>query len=400
MRALITGGAGFIGSHLAESLIGQGHSVSVLDDLSTGRLENIEHLQHHPRFACTIGSVMDEAVLGRLIEHADVVFHLAAAVGVRLVIERPVHTIETNVHGTETVLRHARRHGKLVLVASTSEVYGKSAKLPFREDADLVMGPPSKTRWGYATSKLLDEFLALGYWKEYQSPVIVVRFFNTVGPRQSARYGMVLPNFVRRALRGEPITVHGDGTQTRSFTWVGDVVSAVTALVQEPKAVGEVFNIGNGAEISIGDLALKVKAMTGSDSPIERVPYNQVFDDSFEDMPRRVPDIDEDRACRRLQTDRPPRRNHRAGHGLLDHRTRPGRQAPVRAGRGCRRLLPCLCGAVRVRRAGTDGGRPTPPSHDFPKRDDALVVRVAPHWLVRSCSVSSIPRPKSPTVGS
>jgi len=291
VRALITGGAGFIGSHLAESLIGQGHSVSVLDDLSTGRPENIEHLQHHRRFQCTIGSVMDEAVLGPMIERADVVFHLAAAVGVRLVIDRPVHTIETNVHGTETVLRHARRHHKLVLVASTSEVYGKSANLPFREDADLVMGPPSKTRWGYATSKLLDEFLALGYWKEYQSPVIVVRFFNTVGPRQSARYGMVLPNFVRRALQGETITVHGDGSQTRSFTWVGDVVSAVTALVQEPKALGEVFNIGHGAEISIRDLALKVKAMAGSDSPIELVPYNQVFDDSFEDMPRRVPDI-------------------------------------------------------------------------------------------------------------
>jgi UDP-glucose 4-epimerase len=291
MRALITGGAGFIGSHLAESLIAQGHSVSVLDNLDTGRLENIEHLRHHPRFKCTIDSVMNEPVLSRMIERADVVFHLAAAVGVKLVVERPVHTIETNVHGTETVLRHARRHGKLVLVASTSEVYGKNAKLPFSEDADLVMGPPSKTRWGYATSKLLDEFLALGYWKEYQSPVIVVRFFNTVGPRQSARYGMVLPNFVRRALAGETITVHGDGSQTRSFTWVGDVVSAITALVQEPKAVGEVFNIGNGAEVSIRDLACKVKAMTRSDSPIEFVPYNQVFDDSFEDMPRRVPDI-------------------------------------------------------------------------------------------------------------
>ena len=291
MRVLITGGAGFIGSHLAESLIAQGHSVSVLDNLDTGRLENIEHLRHHPRFKYTIESVMNEPVLSRMIERADVVFHLAAAVGVKLVVERPVHTIETNVHGTETVLRHARRHGKLVLVASTSEVYGKNAKLPFSEDADLVMGPPNKTRWGYATSKLLDEFLALGYWKEYQSPVIVVRFFNTVGPRQSARYGMVLPNFVRRALAGEPITVHGDGSQTRSFTWVGDVVSAITALVQEPKAVGEVFNIGNGAEVSIRDLASKVKAMTGSDSPIEFVPYNQVFDDSFEDMPRRVPDI-------------------------------------------------------------------------------------------------------------
>jgi UDP-glucose 4-epimerase len=291
MRALITGGAGFIGSHLAESLIAQGHTVSVLDNLDTGRLENIEHLRHHPRFKYTIDSVMNEPVLSRMIERADVVFHLAAAVGVKLVVERPVHTIETNVHGTETVLRHARRHGKLVLVASTSEVYGKNAKLPFSEDADLVMGPPSKTRWGYATSKLLDEFLALGYWKEYRSPVIVVRFFNTVGPRQSARYGMVLPNFVRRALAGETITVHGDGSQTRSFTWVGDVVSAITALVQEPKAVGEVFNIGNGAEVSIRDLACQVKARTRSDSPIEFVPYNEVFDDSFEDMPRRVPDI-------------------------------------------------------------------------------------------------------------
>jgi UDP-glucose 4-epimerase len=291
VRALITGGAGFIGSHLAESLIAGGHTVSVLDNLSTGCLENVQHLQDHPRFSCTIGSVMDEAVLDRMIERADVVFHLAAAVGVRLVVERPVHTIETNVHGTESVLRHARRHGKLVLVASTSEVYGKNATLPFREDADLVMGPPNKTRWGYATSKLLDEFLALGYWKEYQSPVIVVRFFNTVGPRQSARYGMVLPNFVRRALQGETLQIHGDGSQTRSFTWVGDVVAAMTALVQEPKALGEVFNIGNGAEISIADLASKVKQIAGSDSPIEFVPYNQVFDDSFEDMPRRVPDI-------------------------------------------------------------------------------------------------------------
>src|SRR5688572_28475025 len=291
MRALITGGAGFIGSHLAESLIAQGHSVSVLDNLDTGRLENIEHLRHHPRFKYTIDSVMNEPVLSRMIERADVVFHLAAAVGVKLVVERPVHTIETNVHGTETVLRHASRAKKLVLVASTSEVYGKSAKLPFREDADLVLGAPSKTRWGYATSKLLDEFLAMAYWKERQSPVIVTRFFNTVGPRQSSRYGMVLPNFVKRALQGAPITVHGDGTQTRSFTCVGDVVSAMLALVNEPRAAGEVFNIGNGAEISIRDLAVKVIAATHSSSEIEYVPYAQVFDDSFEGMPRRVPDI-------------------------------------------------------------------------------------------------------------
>jgi UDP-glucose 4-epimerase len=291
MRALITGGAGFIGSHLAERLLEQGHHVAILDDLSTGRLENIEHLVGHARFAVTIGSVMDEAVLGPMVDACDTVFHLAAAVGVKLVVERPIHTIHTNVHGTENVLSHASRGRKNVLVVSTSEVYGKSTALPFREDADLVVGPPNKTRWGYATSKLLDEFLALGYWKEERLPVRVVRLFNTVGPRQSARYGMVLPNFVRRALGNEPIIVHGNGTQTRSFTWVGDVVTALIGLVQDPKTRGEVFNVGNGAEISIYELAEKVKLMTGSDSPIEFVPYNQVFDDSFEDMPRRVPDI-------------------------------------------------------------------------------------------------------------
>ena len=291
MRALITGGAGFIGSHLAERLLDQGHHVSVLDDLSTGRKENIDHLLGGSRFSCTIGSVTNDALVGKMIASADVVFHLAAAVGVRLVVEKPVHTIETNVHGTETILRHASRQRKLVLLASTSEVYGKNVKLPFAEDADLVIGPPSKTRWGYATSKLLDEFLAMAYYKEHQAPVIVVRLFNTVGPRQSARYGMVLPNFVKHALQGRPITVHGDGTQTRSFTWVGDVVSAMLALVNEPKAVGEVFNIGNGAEISIRDLAHKVKAMTGSDSSLQFVSHAHVFGEDFEDMPRRVPDI-------------------------------------------------------------------------------------------------------------
>jgi nucleoside-diphosphate-sugar epimerase len=291
MRALITGGAGFIGSHLAESLLAKGHHVSVLDDLSTGSLKNIEHLLAHPRFSCTIDSVLNDAAVARAVEPVDMVYHLAAALGVKLVCDRPVHTIETNVHGTETVLRSASRNRKLVVVASTSEVYGKSVAIPFREDADLVVGQPTKTRWGYATSKLLDEFLALGYWKECQSPVIVVRFFNTVGPRQNGRYGMVLPNFVKRALDGAPITVHGDGSQTRSFTWVGDVVNALQMLVAEPKAVGEVFNIGNGAEISIRELAHKVKAMTGSQSPVEFVPYTAVFDEGFEDMQRRVPDI-------------------------------------------------------------------------------------------------------------
>jgi UDP-glucose 4-epimerase len=291
MRALITGGAGFIGSHLAEALLAQGHRVTVLDNLSTGSLENIAHLADRPGFGCVIDSVMNEQLVGDLMDRCDAVFHLAAAVGVRLVVDRPIHTIETNVNGTETVLRQASRRKTRVLIASTSEVYGKSATLPFREDADLVLGPPTKTRWGYATSKLLDEFMALAYFKEQQLPAVVVRFFNSVGPRQNARYGMVLPNFVRRAIDDQPIIVHGDGSQTRSFTWVGDVVRAMIALIDEPRAAGEVFNVGNGAEISIRDLAAKVKAMTGSRSPIELVPYNEVFGDSFEDMARRVPDI-------------------------------------------------------------------------------------------------------------
>jgi nucleoside-diphosphate-sugar epimerase len=291
MRVLITGGAGFIGSHLAEALLEQGHNVVVLDNLSTGRIENIAHLSGSPRFSYTIDSVTNEHVVADLMDQSDITFHLAAALGVRLVVSAPVHTIETNVHGTETVLRQAARHRNLVVVASTSEVYGKSTVFPFREDADLVLGPPTKTRWGYAASKLIDEFMALAYWKERQVPVIVVRFFNTVGPRQSDRYGMVIPNFVRQALAGQPLTVHGDGLQTRSFTWVGDVVSALLALVQEPRSVGEVFNIGNGAEVSIRDLADKVRRLTNSDSPIHFVPYHEVFGHNFEDMSRRVPDI-------------------------------------------------------------------------------------------------------------
>jgi nucleoside-diphosphate-sugar epimerase len=290
MRALITGGAGFIGSHLAEALLDRSH-VHVLDDLSTGRVENIARLLARPGFTYTIDSVTSDHVVAELMDQCDMTFHLAAAVGVRLVMSEPVHTIHTNVHGTETVLRHAARQKKLVVVASTSEVYGKGTVFPFREDADLVLGQPTKTRWGYAASKLIDEFLALGYWTEQQAPVIVVRFFNTVGPRQSDRYGMVIPNFVRQALAGEPIIVHGDGSQTRSFTWVGDVVSALLGLVDEPRSVGQVFNIGNGAEVSIRELAEKITAMTGSDSQIRFVPYHEVFGHSFEDMSRRVPDI-------------------------------------------------------------------------------------------------------------
>jgi UDP-glucose 4-epimerase len=292
MRALITGGAGFIGSHLAETLVLQGHQVVVLDDLSTGRLENVAHLSRTPGFRCVVDSVTNESTVAQLVEQVDTVFHLAAAVGVKLVVEKPIHTIHTNVNGTETVLRAAHRFGTRVLIASTSEVYGKGLALPFREDADLVLGPPDKTRWGYATSKLIDEFLALAYAREHDLRVTVVRLFNTVGPRQSSRYGMVLPNFVRWALAGDPITIHGDGSQTRSFTWVGDVVWAMQALINEPRAAGQVFNIGNGEEISIRDLALKVREMTDSKSDLVFTPYERVFDNSFEDMPRRVPDID------------------------------------------------------------------------------------------------------------
>lgn len=291
MRVLITGGAGFVGSHLSDLLIEGGHEVFVLDNLSTGSIDNIEHLKAEPRFHYTIDSVTHEPLLAEMIDRCDVVFHLAAAVGVKKIVEEPVQTIENNVHGTEVVLRHANKKKKLVVVASTSEVYGKSTDVPFREDADLVMGATVKHRWAYACSKAIDEFLALAYWKERKLPVIVIRLFNTVGPRQTGQYGMVIPNFVRQALAGQPITVFGDGTQQRSFTYVGDVVRGLVALVREPKAVGEVFNIGNGEEVSIRELAEKVKAKTGSASPIVTIPYDQAYEAGFEDMPRRVPDI-------------------------------------------------------------------------------------------------------------
>jgi UDP-glucose 4-epimerase len=291
MRVLITGGAGFVGSHLADALLAAGHEVTAFDNLSTGSIDNIEHLKAHPRFRYTIESVQNEPVVAEQIDRCDVVFHLAAAVGVKKIVEEPVHTIENNVHGTEVVLRHANKKKRLVVVASTSEVYGKSVDVPFHEDADLVMGPTSKHRWAYACSKAIDEFLALAYWKEKKLPVIVIRLFNTVGPRQTGQYGMVIPTFVRQALAGQPITVFGDGTQRRSFTYVGDVVAGLIALMNEPKAVGQVFNIGNGEEISMRALADKIKAMTGSTSEIITIPYDQAYEAGFEDMPRRVPDI-------------------------------------------------------------------------------------------------------------
>ena len=291
MRVLITGGAGFVGSHLSEALLDRGDEVFILDNLSTGSIDNVIHLKSNPRFHYTIDTVSNEPVVAELIDRCDKVVHLAAAVGVKLIVEQPVHTIETNVHGTEVVLKHANKKKKLVLIASTSEVYGKSVDVPFREDADLVLGPTEKHRWAYACSKMIDEFLALAYWKERKLPVIVVRLFNTVGERQTGQYGMVIPSLVRQALAGQPITVFGDGTQSRSFTYVGDVVKAMVALLDEPRAVGQVFNIGNGKEITIRALAEKIKQMAGSSSEIVMIPYDKAYEAGFEDMPRRVPDI-------------------------------------------------------------------------------------------------------------
>jgi UDP-glucose 4-epimerase len=291
MRILITGGSGFIGSHLSDALLDAGHQVYVLDDLSTGSIDNIAHLKGRPGFHYTIDTVFNDSLVAELVDRADVIFHLAAAVGVKLIVQEPVHTIETNVHGTEVILRHAAKKKKLVFIASTSEVYGKSAAVPFREDADLVMGATTRHRWAYACSKALDEFLALAYWKEKKLPTIICRFFNTVGPRQTGQYGMVVPTFVRQALAGEPITVFGDGTQSRSFTYVGDVVGALLKLMVEPRAIGQVFNLGNSEEVTIRSLAERIKQHTGSKSPIHVIPYDQAYEAGFEDMPRRVPDL-------------------------------------------------------------------------------------------------------------
>ncbi len=291
MRALITGGAGFIGSHLAEALLEHGDTVMVIDNLSTGSIDNIMHLKGRAGFEYFIESVDNEPFLAELIDRSDVVFHFAAAVGVKLIVEQPVYTIETNIHGTEVVLKHANKKKKLVVIASTSEVYGKSEDVPFREDSDLVMGPTPKHRWAYACSKAIDEFLALAYWKERKLPVIIVRFFNTVGPRQTGQYGMVIPNFVQQALAGKPITVFGDGSQSRSFTHVADVVGALLKLMNEPKAIGQVINLGNIQEITISQLAERVRTLSGSKSVITLVPYDEAYESGFEDMPRRVPDL-------------------------------------------------------------------------------------------------------------
>ncbi|HSE95321.1 MAG TPA: NAD-dependent epimerase/dehydratase family protein [Methylomirabilota bacterium] len=291
MRALITGGAGFIGSHLAEALLADGHEVSVLDDLSTGRLENLQGVPPGATFSLVVGSVTDEDLVRKLVADVDVVYHLAAAVGVRLILDRPVETIETNVAGAETVLRAAATRGIRVLLASTSEVYGKNDRVPLSEEDDRILGPTTKSRWSYACSKAIDEFLGLAYHRERGLPVSIVRLFNTVGPRQTGRYGMVVPRFVRQALDGAPITVYGDGRQSRAFTDVEDAVRAMVAISQTAAAVGEVFNVGTPHEVAIGDLAAQVKRLVDSASPIVHIPYEEAYQPGFEDLRRRVPDI-------------------------------------------------------------------------------------------------------------
>lgn len=291
MKVFITGGAGFIGSHLAERLLARGDKVLILDDLSTGTMDNIDHLVGRPGFEYRIGTALDLPLVTECVDRCDVTVHLAAAVGVKLIVERPVHTIETNVGCTETVLEAAAKKQKLTLVASTSEVYGKSARIPFGEEDDLQLGPTSHSRWAYACSKALDEWLALAYLREKQVPVILCRFFNTVGPRQTGRYGMVLPNFAAQALAGEPITVYGTGTQSRCFGHVQDAVESILRLIATPAAVGQVFNVGNDEEVSILRLAELVREAAGSSSEIRLIPYSEAYPAGFEDMQRRVPDV-------------------------------------------------------------------------------------------------------------
>jgi UDP-glucose 4-epimerase len=292
MKIFITGGAGFIGSHLAERWVGDGHEVWVLDDLSTGAVANLEGVLNDPKFHYRIGTVTDEELVAELVDRADVVYHLAAAVGVKLIVEKPTHTIETNVRGSEVVLQAAAKKGKITVIASTSEVYGKGVKLPFSEEDDLLFGATTKSRWSYACSKAIDEYLALAYARERKTPVIIPRLFNTVGPRQTGRYGMVLPSFVRQGLAGEDITVYGTGEQRRCFGYVGEVVECLVRLVQTPSAIGEVFNVGNDQEISINALAKLVQGKTGGRSRIVHVDYDEAYSQGFEDMDRRLPSLE------------------------------------------------------------------------------------------------------------
>lgn len=291
IQNLVTGGAGFVGSHLVERLLAAGETVTVVDDLSTGAIKNLDACRAHPHLIVNIGSIMDVPLMTELIDRADRVWHLAAAVGVRLIVEQPVHTIETNIRGTEIVLSLAARKNRQLLITSTSEVYGKSARVPFAEGDDLVFGSTTRPRWAYACSKAIDEFLALAYFAERQMPVVIARLFNTVGPRQTGQYGMVLPRFVRQALDGLPMTVYGDGTQSRAFADVSDVITGLTGLMNEPSAAGSVFNVGNDFEISIADLAAKINEKCGGGSRIEFVSFEDAYNENFEDMVRRVPDL-------------------------------------------------------------------------------------------------------------
>lgn len=291
MKVLITGGAGFIGGHLAEELLEGGHKVAALDDLSTGRMENVAHLKVNPNFELVVGTVLNGYLIDKLVERCDVVFHLAAAVGVELIVKKPLESLTTNIKGSETVLEMAHRYNKKILITSTSEIYGKNVNGPLKEDDDRILGSPLKVRWSYSTAKAVDEMLAYVYWKEKRVPSIIVRLFNTVGPRQTGYYGMVVPRFVGQALNGEPLTVYGSGKQSRCFIHVKDVVNALIKLAQEPKAVGEVFNIGSQEEISIENLAKEIIKITKSKSKIRRIPYEKAYEEGFEDMQRRVPDI-------------------------------------------------------------------------------------------------------------
>jgi UDP-glucose 4-epimerase len=291
MKSLITGGAGFIGSHLAEKLLDLGEEVYVIDNLSTGSIDNIEHLKSNKNFHYVIDTIMNQYLLAELIDKCDIIYHLAAAVGVKLIVESPVNTIETNIYGTELVLTTANKKKKKVLIASSSEIYGKGTSIPFKEDDDMVLGATSMGRWSYACSKAIDEFLAIAYWREKKLPIVIARYFNTVGPRQTGRYGMVIPRFVRQALLNQPLTVYGDGKQSRCFTYVSDVVDATVKIAHSEKAVGEVYNIGSKEEVAIDDLARKVKTLTKSRSKIEHIPYEKAYTEGFEDMRRRVPDL-------------------------------------------------------------------------------------------------------------
>jgi UDP-glucose 4-epimerase len=291
MKYLITGGAGFIGSHLADALIARGDRVTIIDDLSTGSMRNIAHLRQVTKFQYVISTMLDLPLLAELVDDADAVFHLAAAVGVKLIVESPVRTIETNVRCTERLLEIATKKRKKVLVASTSEVYGKSTAIPFQEDGDLVLGPTTRGRWSYASSKMIDEFLAIAYWRERRLPTVVARLFNTVGPRQTGQYGMVVPRFVSQALGNNPITVYGDGSNSRCFTHVDDAVRALLGLMDMEATIGQVYNIGSCQETTILELANRVKLLTGSSSEITFVPFSVAYEDNFEDMRRRVPSI-------------------------------------------------------------------------------------------------------------